>query len=211
MNTDAGSWNDEYKQRGRLWGGAVHNLPCIPPDSHVLELGCGNGKTFFVLAQRGVDVVAVDFSVHAATMSRNVALHAPSGDVAIADARRLPFSDESFDTVIAFHVIGHMCEKDRARIAGESKRVLRQNGNLHFSGFSVEDFRAGTGRIVEPQTFERMTGIVTHYFTEPEVQALFVGLKATRLTTQRWTMRVRGKDHPRAEVVAIFKKWQDSV
>ncbi len=206
LNTNSDFWDNDYKQRGKLWGGAVHPLLGIPPDSHVLELGCGNGKTLANLVNRGINVTAVDFSPRAATMSRQVAQHAGTGNVAVADARTLPFSPGSFDNIIAFHVIGHAYEKDRARIAREISRVIRKNGLFWFSDFSIEDMRAGEGMVVEPQTFKRGTGICTHYFTEPEAKALFSDLTLMNMTTRRWAMRVRGKDHIRAEIIAVFQK-----
>ena len=209
MNADASCWDKDYGRRGKLWGGAVHNLPTIGVGSRVLELGCGNGKSFFALTSQGLAVTAIDFSPRAALMSHRVALHAGTGAVAIADARELPFVKESFDAVIAVHVLGHMYEKDRARIAGESSRVLKEGGTLWFSGFSCEDLRHGKGREVEPHTFERANGTATHYFTEPEVQSLYPLLQPVKIETERWTMRVRGKDHIRAEVVGIFKKAVD--
>jgi len=208
MNSDASCWDNDYGLRGQLWGGAVYNLPPIGSGSRVLELGCGNGKTFSALVSHGLAVTAIDFSSRAAMMSRRVALHSGTGEVAIADARQLPFSAGTFDAVIAFHIIGHMCEEDRAHIATESTRVLGLNGMLWFSGFACDDLRFGKGLEMEPQTFERANGTVTHYFTEPEVQVLFSGLEPVKVTTERWTMRVRGKDHVRAEVTGIFKKPQ---
>jgi len=209
MNSDASYWDKDYGRRGKLWGGAVHNLPPIASGSHVLELGCGNGKTFSALTSRGLAVTAIDFSPRAALMSHRVALQSGTGAVAIADARQLPFLAGAFDAVIAIHIIGHMCEKDRERIAKESMRVLREDGMLWFSGFACEDLRFRKGKRVEPQTFERANGTVTHYFSEPEVQSLFPLLEPVNITTERWTMRVRGKDHIRAEVVGVFKKtWQ---
>lgn len=206
MNSDASRWDKDYGRRGKLWGGAVHNLPSIGPGSRVLELGCGNGKSFSALASRGLTVTAIDFSPRAALMSHRVALQSGTGAVAIADARQLPFSAGTFDAVIAIHIIGHMCEKDRERIAKESMRVLSEDGMLWFSGFACDDLRFGKGMLVEPQTFERANGTITHYFSEPEVQELFYGLAPVKVTTEHWMMRVRGTDHVRAEITGLFKK-----
>jgi ubiquinone/menaquinone biosynthesis C-methylase UbiE len=184
----------------------VHNLPVIGSGSRVLELGCGNGKTFAALRGRGLAVTAIDFSSRAATMAKRVEHQTGTGEVLVADARKLPFFSGAFDAVIAFHIIGHMCGEDREHIATESTRVLRRNGMLWFSGFACDDLRAGRGRQVEPQTFARANGTITHYFTEPEVKALFSGLEPVKVATERWTMRVRGKDHVRAEITGIFKK-----
>jgi len=199
-------WEQDYTTRGKLWGGSVNPLLSIPPDSQVLELGCGNGKTLAHLVSRGFMVTAVDFSPRATTLSREVVRRAGTGDVAVADARLLPFTSGSFHDCLAFHVIGHGTEQDRAKIAREASRVLTDRGVLWFSEFSTEDMRAGTGTCVEPQTYRRGTGICTHYFTEPEVRMLFCDLTCEQIGTRRWTMRVRGKDHIRAEIVAVFRK-----
>jgi SAM-dependent methyltransferase len=49
-------------------------------------------------------------------------------DYAVADARSLPFGDESFDAVIANHVLFHLPERERA--LAEIRRVLRPGGTL---------------------------------------------------------------------------------
>jgi len=200
------AWENDYSRRGRVWGGAVHNLPPFHPGLHVLELGCGNGKTFSALTEKTCKVVGIDFSSSAAILCKSSASKTSCGEIAIADIQHLPFADTSFDAVIAFHVIGHLPAAGRVRCADESARVLRVGGTLYFSGFSGEDFRAGTGCETEPGTFERKNGIATHYFNEEEVQALFPALQPGECVTRRWTMTVRGRPFPRAEIAAVFTK-----
>jgi len=77
---------------------------------------------------------------------------------------------------------------------------------VFFRAFSVEDMRAGKGEEMEPQTFRRGGGIITHYFTEAGVEELFASLIPMRVRTHRWQMRIRGRDLPRAEVEAVFQK-----
>ena len=174
MNGDcnAGSWEQDYSRRGRVWGGAVHHLPLLGPGLRVLELGCGNGKTFSALIEKKCEVVGIDFSSSAAILCRSFSPKNTFGEIALADVRSLPFRDASFDCVIAFHVIGHLPGAGRIRCALESARVLKSGGALYFSGFSAEDFRAGTGSETEPGTFVRKNGIAMHYFTEDEVPTL---------------------------------------
>jgi len=203
---DAGCWETDYALRGRIWGGAVHHLPPLGAGLRVLECGCGNGKTFSALIEKNCDVVGVDFSSSAAILCRTLIPKNAPGNVAIADIRSLPFADASFNSVIAFHVFGHLPEGGRICCARETARVLMDGGTLYFSGFSREDFRAGTGRETEPGTFERKNGIATHYFSENEVQALFPDLTVCECCTRRWTMRVLGRSLPRAEITAMFKK-----
>jgi ubiquinone/menaquinone biosynthesis C-methylase UbiE len=124
----------------------------------------------------------------------------------VADARSLPFAREQFDAVVAVHVLSHLNSGDRTCAAAEAMRVLKTGGILYVSGFSVEDFRSGKGAVVEEGTMRRGSGICTHYFTETGIQDLFGNLSLTTMVTKRWSMRVRGKDHPRAEIQAVFTK-----
>ncbi len=203
---DAERWEEDYSRRGRVWGGAVHNLPPIGCGERVLELGCGNGKTSRALLGLTSKVVGIDLSASAVRLCRAHAPGSSGGQFALADARSLPFFDAVFDAVVAFHVIGHVPEEERVRSAHETARVLRAGGTLFFSGFSPEDFRAGTGCETEPGTFIRKNGIATHYFSEDEVLALFRGLTPCECATRRWTMTVRGQALPRAEIAAAFTK-----
>lgn len=207
-STVADRWENDYARRGRVWGGAVHNLPSLAPGGRVLELGCGNGKTCTALLAAGADVTGIDFSPSAVLLCREAIRGFPRGEAIVADVRDLPFTAGSFGTVTAFHVMGHLTAGDRQRSAREAARVLRCGGTLCFSGFSREDFRASTGCGIEPGTFCKKNGIATHYFTEDEVRTLFYDLVPASCTTRRWTLSVRGKKYPRAEIAAVFNKAQ---
>lgn len=200
------SWETEYLRKGRVWGGAVHFLPPLGPGEMVLELGCGNGKTFAALLGTGADVTGIDPSISATRLCRSTAAKSQNGEVLVADARYLPFADASFDAVAAFHVVGHLQAKGHRCCAREAVRVLRPGGTLYFSGFSTEDFRAGTGSETEPGTFRKKNGIATHYFSEDEVIGLFDELSCYRCSTRRWWLVVRGQKYLRAEITAVFNK-----
>ncbi|TRZ67401.1 MAG: class I SAM-dependent methyltransferase, partial [Methanothrix sp.] len=57
---------------------------------------------------------------------------------------------------------------------------------------------------VEERTFRRGRGILTHYFTEEEVIGLFGGLRPVSVGIDVRTTRIRGRDHLRSEVTAVF-------
>jgi SAM-dependent methyltransferase len=206
VKKDSEAWDKDYLQRGALWSGTVHHLPVLPQGSQVLELGCGNGKTLSSMIQRHWDVTAIDFSPCAVRMGKTITDTAPHGFACVADARWLPFAPGSFDGVIAIHVLSHMVSSDRAHAAAEAMGMLKKGGILYFSGFSLEDFRSGKGSFTEPETICKNSGIITHFFTEQEVQDLFSPLHLQSVTTKRWSLRVRGQDFPRAEIQALFIK-----
>jgi ubiquinone/menaquinone biosynthesis C-methylase UbiE len=206
MRKEYEAWDKDYQQRGALWSGAVHHLPLFSPGSRILELGCGNGKTLSLMIQRQWDVTAIDFSRCAVGMGKTILDSAPNCSACVADARSIPFASGIFDGVIATHILSHMQSPDRFVAAIEAARVLKKGGRLYFSGFSIEDFRSGNGPVVEPGTLQNSLGICTHYFTEPEVLALFSTLSPQSIMTKRWSLRVRGKEFPRAEIQADFIK-----
>jgi ubiquinone/menaquinone biosynthesis C-methylase UbiE len=200
------AWDEDYHSRGHLWGGSPALLPDIPAGSRVLEIGCGSGKTISALVHRSCDITAVDFSEKAVGMARRAMIRFHEGDAGVADARNLPFHDNTFGYVIARHVIGHMREESRRAAGREAARVLQPGGRLLAEVFSIDDLRNGVGKKVEDATYLRGAGIITHYFTGPEVETLFSTLEKESVTDRRWTMRIRGRDLLRAEIVAIFTK-----
>ncbi len=205
MDTGFAPWENDYARRGRLWGGVTQRLPELPPGSSVLELGCGDGKTLAAMAEQRWVITALDISPSAVGMSRT-RFGASGTRLLVADACSLPLRDGCFDAVFLFHIAGHLLADGRARIAAETSRVLRDRGLLFFRAFSTEDMRAGKGTEVEERTYRRGDAILTHYFTAEETADLFSMLTPVRVQTHRWQMRIRGKDYPRVEIEAVFRK-----
>jgi len=200
------AWEDEYCKKGVLWSGLTHELPELPSGSRVLELGCGNGKTLTVLIRKGWNVTAFDRSQKAVLLSRNLLKGSSPAEIMVADARNIPIKNSTVDAVFAIHVIGHLHEPDREKIAFEVSRTLKPGGILFFCEFSTEDVRFGKGQETEPSTFLRGTKIITHYFTLQEVNDLFFGLTCKSISLHQWQLRVRGSDLIRSEVIGIFSK-----
>ncbi len=202
MDSHFKAWDKNYNRQGRLWGGGVQRLHPLSPGSAVLELGCGDGKN---LANMSTDlrIAALDVSREALRLCRRFAQR---GDLIQADARCLPFRDESFEFIFAFHVTGHMLSSGREMLACEVTRVLARGGKLFFREFGAEDMRARKGKEAETGTFQRGSGILTHYFTESEAKSLFCELDLASISTNQWKLRIRGKDLIRAEVEATFLK-----
>ena len=196
------AWDRDYARRGRVWGGSVKDLPALPDGSLVLEMGCGDGKTLSIMPASW-RIAAVDISFQALLLARQAR---PDAGLLLADVCRLPFQSESFDAALAFHVAGHLFLDQRLALAKEAARVLRPGGRLFFRDFSREDMRMGQGEEVEEATFRRGSGIITHYFREDEVAAMFSGLEMDLIRTQRWSMRIRGEKLLRSEVEAVLAK-----
>jgi ubiquinone/menaquinone biosynthesis C-methylase UbiE len=209
MDSSSQSWEADYVRRGRLWGGTVPFLPVFIPGSRILELGCGDGKSLLALRERGWEPTGLDFSRHATWLCRQNSGREPVDRVITADARVTPFKNNSFDVILATHIIGHMNIEGRTMAAGEIFRLLSPGGTLIFCGFSTRDLRYGAGENVEDGTFMRGNGIITHYFSREDTVALFSSLTPVSVMYHQWPMRVRGKTLQRSEIHGLFIKTPD--
>lgn len=199
-------WEADYRQKGRLYGGPSRQLPAFPGGMQVLDVGCGDGKSLSSMMSWGWDMTAVDFSFHAVALARKATGGLSGPGFVVADARTLPFRNNSFDAVTAVHLLGHCPVESLHLLSREIDRVLRPGGTIFAVVFSTQDFRCGTGTETGPATFIRGNGIMTHYFTEPEVTDLFPGYRTESVIREEWALRVRGKDYPRSEIVAHLVK-----
>jgi SAM-dependent methyltransferase len=103
-----------------------------------LDLGCGGGRHAFALAREGAHVVALDAShdevrgvlaTLAAMVEAGELQQANCHSVVIkGDALTLPFSDETFDFVIAAEVLEHIPDDKKA--ISELARVLKSDGKI---------------------------------------------------------------------------------
>jgi len=185
-------WQTDYQTRGPRWGGSSYLLPEIPEHALILETGCGNGKT---LRSLGQNAVGIDISPAAVQLAGPSAL--------VGDVRHLPFKDSVFDIIFCWHVLGHLFFKERKIAADEMLRVLKPEGVLYFKDFSRNDFRYGKGTEVEPSSFLRGDGIVTHYFEQKELVSLF---GPSDISTVSWDLRIKGVDNRREEIFLSHKK-----
>jgi SAM-dependent methyltransferase len=102
----------------------------FPAAAHVLEVGCGTGVLTRVLAGLAEveAVVGVDLAPSLLDKARELAADLPSVRFEEADARSLPFADESFDVAVFDSTLSHVPEPTRA--FAEAFRVLRPSGCL---------------------------------------------------------------------------------
>ena len=107
---------------------AEHNAPEVldlfgPGDGLCLDLGCGAGHYFEVLAATGRTVVGLDCSADQLRIARR-----RSGRLVQGDAAALPFADRTFPTVAAMWISTDV--DDFAAVLAEAARVLTRGGLL---------------------------------------------------------------------------------
>lgn len=91
----------------------------------ILALGCGTGAELDFLSKLG-DATGVDCSPEAVSFCKK-----SSHNVMQGDAEKLNFHDESFDLVVAFDVLEHI--KDDQKAVSEINRVLKKDGFFYMT------------------------------------------------------------------------------
>jgi SAM-dependent methyltransferase len=118
-----------------------------------LDLGCGTGVAFQVMARLGWSIVGVDTSTDQLAVAGPHA-HAVGARLLVADASRLPFEAESFDAVVS--LLTHTDFDDVGAAFREAARVLRPGGRFVYVGIhpcfasSAVDRRADGPPILHP-------------------------------------------------------------
>jgi ubiquinone/menaquinone biosynthesis C-methylase UbiE len=97
-----------------------------------LEIGCGNGEVAKYIARYYIgDVIATDIDDGQISIAKKGAGSLSNLSFRMADAKDLPFDDESFDVVISFGVLHHIEGWQEA--LSEIKRVLKPKGYLVYA------------------------------------------------------------------------------
>ena len=99
----------------RFWNRAV------PECERLIDLGCGRGREVFATKAR--ETVGYDISLH---FIRECATHYDT--VAQGPLPHCPFPSQSFDVVVASHVLGHIPSEHKDDLVGEIARLLRPGG-----------------------------------------------------------------------------------
>ena len=99
----------------------------LPPDARVLDAGCGQGTP--VLRDLSAAATAVGTDISRAQLGL-AAESVPAAALAQGDLVSLPFRDDAFDAVTAYHSLIHVPEKSHQTVVDEFARVLNDGGRL---------------------------------------------------------------------------------
>ena len=107
-------------------------LLTLPENAKILELGCGPGYLWKEKMSRipaGWSITLSDLSPGMLDAAwRNLVVTGRAFQFKEIDAQSIPFEDETFDAVVANHMLYHV--PDRPRAIAEIKRVLKAGGRL---------------------------------------------------------------------------------
>ncbi len=175
------AWESFYHTNDRPWRGMskIDGMP-FAEGSCILELGCGNGKTASALTEMGYSVTGVDFSESAVRMCSEMNIGA---EFVCSQADKLPFSDNTFDGAVAFHVLEHLSSGELKDTVSELIRTVKKGGHVLVRVFSTGDMRSEKGERIDESTVIRGNGILYHYYTEEELTEAFRPMLCLSITT----------------------------
>jgi SAM-dependent methyltransferase len=100
-------------------------LADLPVDPDVLDVGCGDGAR--TLANLPPGSVGLDISRRGLELAT---AEAPDARLVQGDLSTLPFADDRFDAVTAYHAVFHVPRKRHPTVYREFTRVLRPGGRV---------------------------------------------------------------------------------
>jgi SAM-dependent methyltransferase len=112
----------------------------------ILDLGCGGGRHSHFLAKEGFVVFSLDISssgLHAT--ARRLAGEGLKARLILGDMHHLPFSDESFDSIIAYGSLYYTNWEGMRQSVTEVYRVLKKGCSAFILTRTKDDCRYGKG------------------------------------------------------------------
>ncbi len=152
-------------------------LNVLPDNARILELGCGPAYLWKENASRvpaGWSIVLSDLSGGMLDAAwRNLVVTGRGYKFEQIDAQSIPYADETFDAVIANHMLYHV--PDRRKAFAEIRRVLKADGRLFAGTLGADHMREMWDQLerVAPITRETITSAFTLENGTTQLQEFF--------------------------------------
>lgn len=143
-----------------------------------LDLGSGAGRHSKYIAEKGINVTAIDLSEMGIRNTKEVLGDFSESHVLIGDIHRLPFSDGSFDSLVCNRVLDYNDDEGLEVSFSEIERVLEDGGLVLLTVRSVSQVPKKEEVLVSEngdggKSFKvGDSEEVQHYFTEEEIRNL---------------------------------------
>lgn len=149
--------HEKYSTNKQGWFNWLFNQIDFSKVNRLLELGCGNGKLWQEnsIDLRNREIFLSDISEGMVEEVRNKL--GSDFNCIVADAEKIPFKDEYFDSIIANHVLFYLNDLDLG--LKEIRRVLKPNGILYCSTYGKNHMKEITEIV---QNFDSRINLSNH-------------------------------------------------
>lgn len=190
------SLHQRFSTNPRGWFDWVFDqFQSLPPNAHILELGCGSGELWRQCLTRIPPAWIITLSDISDGMLdtawRNLVILRRPFKFEKLDAQSIPYPEGTFDAVIANHMLYHV--PDRKLALTEIKRVLKQGGHLFASTVGVNHMQEmyawlrqintnpSAGMFENPFTIESGAEQLSQVFPRQNLLRYEDGLRVTEL------------------------------
>ncbi len=162
-------------------------------DSKVLEVACNRGVTLMEIAKKyHCDITGVDRDENFLAEAReNIAKENLESKIKIlnADARNLPFEDESFDVIINEAMLTMLSEADKEKAIKEYFRVLKKGGKL-----LTHDISMPVEKLEVVKELRKTINVLATPLLEEKWLKLFKNAGFSNVTTKTGKMTLMSKE-----------------
>lgn len=140
--------------------------------SQILDLGCGIGRHSILFSENGFSVTGYDLSESGLN---KLNLYAKDKGLQIktvlGDIKYLPFGNEYFDCIIAYHSMYHTDTPGMECVIKEIERVMKKNGEIYASFISKNTYSYSAPECKKVDENVRLKkeedgNILPHYFVD---------------------------------------------
>ena len=165
------------------WGRWLFDREAPTPEARVLEVGCGPATTLWGANLDRIDpswrLTLADSSPGMIEAARRVL--GDRAEYVVADAQQLPFEDESFDVVLANHLLYHV--PDRPQAFAEIRRVLVPGGVFHAATNGLGHFQELHELVGPTWPFRRHSEAFGLETGPPQLEPFFDDVRVERFET----------------------------
>jgi len=173
------------KTRASKWYWVSDYIENIPKESHILDIGCGNGRN---MNYDGYNFIGVDSSKEFVKICK-----ASGYNAEICDMCYLPFDSDTFDSILSIASLHHLSNKQRRiECLKEMYRVLKPGGTILISVWSKEQpkqtkrvFENYGDVIVKWNNHDKIYNRYYYIFELRELKILF-GEVNLKIVTHKW-------------------------
>ncbi len=183
----------------------------LAESKNCLDLGSGAGRHSKYIAEKGIDVVAIDLSEKGVEKTKEILKDFPRSHVLIGDVHDLPFANDFFDSLVCNRVLDYNDDVGLEVVFAEIERVVRKNGLVLITVRSISQAPKNEEVLIAEnvdggKSFKVGDGVeVQHYFTEQEIKALAGNHKFTILE-MRESQKTNSENEHKSEWQVIMKK-----
>jgi tellurite methyltransferase len=140
-------YNQKYSKKEFYWGLRPHNLVIdsikyIPANAKILDLGCGEGKNSFFLAENNFDITSIDISKTGIKKLKKFAKKEKLNIKAnISDIKSYLENCEKFDAIFGINVLQFIDQKNIFSVIEKIKSKTKPDGINTIASFVAKTLK----------------------------------------------------------------------